>query len=148
MSDNKKQKGNWRLLLVGVVLGSVITIGAFWITPLDFNKAKNPIIDKVKNVNWDELKNASWKLIGLGETKVITTTTDENNKTTESEQTHPSKTLWDLMEIALVPILLATLTYVYQRRDKEKERKQAELEKEIAQDNLAEEAIQAYLDNG
>ncbi len=147
MSNDKKPKGNWRLLLVGVVLGSVITAGGFWITPLDFSKAKNSVINMVKNVNWGTLKNGSWKLIGLGETKVITTSKNKNNQTTVSEQIHPPKTFWDLMEILAVPILLATLTYVYQRRDKAKELEQANLEREIAQDNLAEEAIQAYLDN-
>ncbi len=161
MNDNKKQKGNWYLLLVGVVLGSVITIGAFWVIPLDFNKAKNSVIHTVKNINW-----------GFRETKVITTTTEKDEKgkitkTTESEQPQSGKTVWDFLDLSsrlAVPILLFTLGYQLQKRDKEKEKeeqdrrkeerkkedereqkraeRQAELEREIAQDNLAEEAIQ------
>ena len=47
MSDDKKQKGNWRLLLVGVVLGSVITVGAFGIYHSVVNRAKT-----IKWANW------------------------------------------------------------------------------------------------
>lgn len=80
MSDDKKPKGNWRLLLVGIFLGSVITAEAFLVFPSDFNKAKN--------VNW-----------GFGQTKVITTNTETDKqgqvvKITESEQTQPGKTFW------------------------------------------------------
>lgn len=141
MSDYKKQKGNWRLLLVGVVLGSVITVGGFWITPLDLNKAKNLIINKV---NW-----------GLGETKVITTNTETDKqgqvvKITKSEQTKSGKTIWDGLELSsrlLVPILIFIFGLWFQNRDQKKAEKQANLEREIAQNNLDEEAIQAYLDN-
>lgn len=124
MNADKRPKGNWRLLLVGVFLGSVITAGAFLVFPSDFNKAKN--------VNW-----------GFGETKVITTNTETDRqgqvvKITESEQTKPGKTFWDWLELiirsSLVPLVIFILGRQFQKRDKEKEK-----------DNLAEEAIEAYL---
>ena len=132
MTSNKKQGSNWHLLLVGVVLVSVITAGAFWITPLDFNKAKNSINNKVKNVNW-----------GFGETKVITTNTETDEqgkvlKITESEQTKSGKTLWDWLDLLAVPVLIAGFGLWFQSKQDKRER-------EIAQDNLADEAIQAYL---
>ncbi len=117
MSNDKKQKGNWRLVLVGVVLGSLITAGVFLITSIDFNKAKNSknsVVTTVKNVGWD------WT--GFS-----------------------GKTFWNWLELLAVPILLTTLGYLYQRGDKKKAEKQAELEREIAKDNLAEEVIENYL---
>ena len=134
-------------LLLVVILVSLIAVGDFQIYP--------SVINIVKNLNGD------WT--GFSETKVITTTTEKNEqgqiqKTTISEQTHSGKTLWDWLELSsrlAVPILIAVFGYQVQKRDKEKEKelegKQAEqkakLEREIAQNNLAEEAIQDYLDN-
>ena len=146
MSDDKKQKGNWRLVLIGVVLSSVITVGAFWITPSDLDRAKNLVVNRVKNLKWD---------FGIGETKVITTSIEKDRqgkilKTTTSKETHPGKTLWDLLELAgtlAVPILIAVLGHQFQQRDKKKAEEQAKLEREIVNDNLSEEAIQVYLDS-
>lgn len=126
MSNNKKPKSIWQLFLNVTVVVFVIAAGC--------------LTYKNKDREW-----ANWT--GFGEIKVITTTIDKNDETTVSEQIHPPKTLWNLIEISLVPILLATLTYIYQRRDKEKERKQAELEREIAGNNLSEELIQDYFNN-
>ncbi len=155
MSDDKKQKGSWRLLLVAVALGSVIFVGY-----------------KNKDREW-----AEWT--GFGETTVTTTKKLETDKkgniikkTPINEQIRSRKTFWDLLELSsrlAVPILLAVFGYQVQKRDKEREKDeqtrreteqkeeqnrrekeqeaQAQLEREIAQNNLAEEAIQAYLDN-
>ncbi|MDJ0648565.1 MAG: pentapeptide repeat-containing protein [Xenococcaceae cyanobacterium MO_188.B19] len=159
MNDDNKQKGNWRLiLLVGFVLGSVIAVEAFRIYPSGFNEAKNSIINRVKNFN------GSWT--GFAETKVITTNTETDKqeqvlKITENEEIYSKKTLWDWLELAsrlAVPILLAVFWYQLQKRDKEKDKGEqirredeqkakAQLERELTQDNLAEEAIQKYLDN-
>ena len=173
MSDDKKQKSNWRLLLVGVVLGSVMTVGAFWISDSDFNKAKNLVVNIVKNLKGD---------FGFGETKIITTTREKEEN--PSQQIHfgkslLDKTLWDwlnLLAVGAVPIVIAFFGYQWEQRNKkeqarlerekykqarlekkgakqqgelEKERaeKQAELEREIAQHHLFEEAIQNYLNN-
>ncbi len=125
MSDDKKQKSNWGLVLVGVILVSVITVA-----------------NSEQTIKW-----ADWT--GFS-----------------------GKTLWDLLELSsrlLVPILLFIFGLWFQNRDKKKEKEeqdrlererqeqtelerkraeqQAELEREIAKDNRAEEAIQAYLDN-
>ena len=154
MSDEKKPKSswsiNWRLLLVVVILVSLITVGDFRIYP--------SVINIVKNLDGD------WT--GFGETQVITTNTEKDQqgqiqKTTISEPTHSGKTFWDWLELGsrlAVPILLFFFGYQFQQRDKkraeeqerlEKERaeEQAKLERGIAQDNLAEEAIQNYLDS-
>ncbi len=108
MSDDKKQKGSWRLLLVAVVLGSVIAVGY--------------LTYKNKDREW-----AAWT--GFGGTKVITTNTETDKQgqvvnITKSEQTQSGKTLWDLLELSsrlAVPILLAVFGYQVQKKDKEKE---------------------------
>ena len=83
------------------------------------------------------------------ESKTETSSIEKFTKTTKDQS---AKTLWDWLELfgtLAVPILIAGLAYQFQRRDKERERKRAEqqanLEREIAKNNLAEEAIQAYL---
>ncbi len=135
---NKKQKGNWRLVLAGVILGSVITVGAFWITPIVIKKARTL---------------PDWT--GFGETKVITTTKEKDKKgqiqkTTISEQPYYGITLRELLELAgtlAVPILIFIFGLWFQQRENKRAEEQAKLERGIAKDNLAEEAIQAYLDN-
>lgn len=122
MSDDKKPKGNWRLFLKVAALGFIISVGY--------------LTYKNKDREW-----AVWT--GFGGTKVITTNTETDKKgqvvkITESEQTQPGKTLWDLLELFLrssfVPFAIFLLGHQFQKRDKEKE-----------QNNLAEEAIEAYL---
>ena len=106
-------------LLAAVILSTVITVGASKIYPTNFNKAKNSIVNVVQNFSW------GWT--GFS-----------------------GKTLWDVLELSsrlAIPVLIAVFTYIVQKRDKEKTEEQAELEREIARNNLAEEAIQAYLDN-
>ena len=56
------------------------------------------------------------------------------------------KRLWDWLELVAVPIVIAILGQQFQNRDREKVEQQAELEREIAKDNLSEGAIQVYLD--
>ncbi|MDJ0682167.1 MAG: pentapeptide repeat-containing protein [Xenococcaceae cyanobacterium MO_167.B52] len=159
MSDDKKQKGNWRLiLLVGVIFGSVIAVEALRIYPSDFNKAKNSVINRVKNPNW------GWTSFDEAEVSTTNTPIDQQEqvvKIAQSEQTRFRKTVWDWLELSsrlAIPILLAVFAYQLQKRDKEKDKgeqirredeqkAQAQLERELTQDNLAEEATQKYLDN-
>ena len=56
------------------------------------------------------------------------------------------KRLWDWLELVAVPIVIAILGQQFQNRDREKVEQKAELEREIAKDNLSEGAIQVYLD--
>lgn len=101
MRDGKKQKGNWRSLLLGVVLSSVIISVGY-------------LIYKNKDREW-----AVWT--GFGETKATTTITIEKDnqgqikKTPTSEQISSGKTLWDCLELAAVPLLLAYLGHKFQK---------------------------------
>ena len=105
-------------LLTVAILGAIITFRASQIYPLSFNKTQKTTINLVQK---------AWDLTGFYDKK-----------------------LWDWLELSsrlAIPILIAVFTYIVQKRDKEKTEKQAELEREIARNNLAEEGIQAYLDN-
>ena len=123
-------------LLAVAILGSVITFGASQIYPSSSKKAKSSAVYVIQK---------AWDLTGFYD-----------------------KQLWDWFELLAVPILIVLIGYQLEQRDKrkaeeqearEKERaeeqkqlekekaeKQAEVERQIAKDNLAEEAIQAYLD--
>ena len=146
-------------LLVGAVLGSVVTFGAFQVS-------------KSRNLKW-----ADWTGFGKGTTKEVTT--EKSDKVTETIKYQSGKTLWDWLELTgtlAIPILIAYLSYQFEQQnqkeqarlerdrndkqielekqrqeqarfEKERAEKQAEVEREIAKDNLAEEAIQTYLDN-
>ena len=61
-----------------------------------------------------------------------------------------TKTLWDWMELLIIPLFLAGGVFYLNRSEKEIERKTAEerakLEREIAQDGQQEATLQAYLD--
>ena len=134
MIDNK-QKRVIDSRSVRFILVSVIAVGTFYIYPTFVNSSQNSIVHTVKNLDWD------WT--GFGEIKVTTkkteTKTEKDGKITISEQTHPGKKLWDWLELnsrLAVPILLAFFGHRVQLQ-REKEQK----------DNLAEEAIQKYLDD-
>ncbi len=138
MSDDKKQKGKWHLLLIGVVLGSVITVGGFLIYPSDFNNAKKTVVNTVKNLDW------GWTGFFGGTTTEVTrerkTETSPIEKFTRTTKYQPGKTFWDLLQLGAVPLVIAILGLWFQHKQDKRER-------EIAQGNLAEEAIQKYLDN-
>ncbi len=120
---------NWRTLIAGVFLGSLITAGVF-IFPL-----------AVSN-NW-QFQWADWT--GIGEDKIIKTATErlgsdtgQIQRVTITEEPQPGKTLWDGLELAgslAVPFLLVYLGNQIQKKDKE-----------LAYTNLREEALQGYLD--
>ncbi len=125
------------------VLTFVIAFGAFLIFPSGFKRAKNSVVNTVRNFDWD------WT--GFFATKVITTTQEKNQqgqiqKTTTTEQIHSGKKLWDWLDLVAVPTVVAILGYWFQQRDKKKAEEQYKREMQIAQDNLSEVAIQAYLD--
>lgn len=61
-----------------------------------------------------------------------------------------TKTLWDWMELLIIPLVLAIGAFFLNRSERATERettnKRAELEREIAKDRQQEAALQAYLD--
>lgn len=56
-----------------------------------------------------------------------------------------AKTLWDWMELLLIPVMLTIGVAWLNKREKEKEESAKELEREIAQDKRQQEALDAYL---
>jgi uncharacterized protein YjbI with pentapeptide repeats len=73
----------------------------------------------------------------------------------------PAKTLWDVLQLFIIPAVLAVIAFLFNRSTSRKEReeaqrhyeqeqefaqKRAETEQEIAADNQREAALQAYLD--
>jgi len=116
--------------MIGVALGSVITAGIFLIYP----------VLETKSRTW---KWADWT--GIGEDTIQKKSTErkggENGsieKVTFTEEIQSGKTLWDFLELIsalAVPFLLLYLGNRIQQKDKE-----------IADINLREEALQSYLD--
>jgi len=64
---------------------------------------------------------------------------------------HPAKTLWDWMDLLVVPLVLAIGVYWLNRQEREAERKpeerRARNESEMAADRERQNALQAYLDH-
>ena len=143
MSEEQKRTSNWGALLVILVLIAVIAVGIGGrIYPSDFHRTKNSIISLVKNPKRKET--------GLGETQAMTTKTLPDYQSTLSKLIPWEKTLWDYVELSsrlAVPLVLFGFGYQFQQREQKKTEQQAELSRGIAQDKLAEEAIQIYLDS-
>lgn len=63
--------------------------------------------------------------------------------------TEPTKTLWDWLQLLIVPIALAALTLWFsiqsKRRDEEAADKRADIDKDLSQDRLREAALQTYI---
>ena len=70
--------------------------------------------------------------------------------TTSAGELVPGKTLWDWMELLIIPIVLAIGAYYLNRSERAVERRIAEdrakLEREIATDRQQEATLQAYID--
>lgn len=121
---------SWRSLITGFIVGFVITASIF-ITP-------SVVLNRAWTWKW-----AGW--IGIGEDKITKRAIErlggENGpiqKVTLTDEPQPAKTLWDFLELSgslAVPFLLLYLGNKIQNRDKER----AEL-------NIREEALQSYLD--
>jgi uncharacterized protein YjbI with pentapeptide repeats len=119
-----------RLLILGVALGSVITTGIFLIPP------------GLENRSWT-WRWADWT--GIGEDTIKKKSIERKGgekgsieKVVFTDEIQSGKTLWDFLELVsalAVPFLLLYLGNQLQQKDKE-----------IADINLREEALQRYLD--
>lgn len=130
---------NWRVLLTGVSLGFLLTIGVFAIV--------STITNKDKSLKW-----ADWT--GFGEDKTIEVSIEKNNKEeivkrTETTKPQSGKTLWDVLELSgtlAVPVLLVILSYQFQLRDQKREEIKAQFESDKASENLLDDTLEAYID--
>jgi uncharacterized protein YjbI with pentapeptide repeats len=79
--------------------------------------------------------------------KIISGTT--NPIVTSTVVNQPGKTLWDLLQLLIIPLVLAIggffINLTISRGEQEATRQRAKTEREIADDNQKEEAIQTYL---
>ncbi len=66
--------------------------------------------------------------------------------TKPSDLTVPAKTLWDWLQLLIVPFLLVTIGWAIQRAERQRTERQAQTEREIAEDRQREAALQTYLD--
>jgi uncharacterized protein YjbI with pentapeptide repeats len=143
MSNSTKEKLpiDWRSMVAGAVLGSLITGGIFVIP------------SAVVNNSWPRWSN--WT--GLGEDTITKKSTERTggeaapiSKVTFTDEPQPGKTLWDVLGLAgvvAVPFVLFKLGVQVQARDRERVEEQAKLERDIADDRLRDEALQAYIDS-
>ena len=67
-----------------------------------------------------------------------------------NQQYQPGKTLWDVLQLFIIPAVLAIIAFLFNRatsrKEQEAEKKRAENEQEIAADNQREAALQSYFD--
>jgi uncharacterized protein YjbI with pentapeptide repeats len=106
-----------------------------------------PFIIKNGNIYWSE-----WT--GIGADSTVSSSKEEveqngkiiSTKRVTTEHFSSGKTLWDWLNTLIIPASLAVLGLLFQRQQQQQSEKQAKLEKEIANINLHEEALQSYLD--
>lgn len=63
-----------------------------------------------------------------------------------NEQYQRGKTLWDWMQLILIPLLLAVAAYLFNQWGKAREQQRADVDREIARDDRHETLLQGYLD--
>ncbi|WP_199338584.1 pentapeptide repeat-containing protein [Nostoc sp. FACHB-133] len=138
--DNKTKSINWRVLILGTFLGCLFTAGTFVIFPVITNKT-------------DTFKWADWTGFGKDTTEEESTEIASDKKTiikfTNTIKHQSAKTLWDVLGLTgtlAIPVLIVLLSYQFQRRDKKRADNQAQVEKYIANENLRDETLQAYID--
>jgi len=95
---------------------------------------------------------ADWTGFSSGtETKTVTEQIEENGKTTIlkhiiTEEPDSGTTLIDWINTLIAPFSLTILGFWFQQQQEKRAEEQAEVDKEIADNNLCEEALQAYFD--
>ena len=144
MSKEQKRKINGGSRLGLFVFIAVIAVGALGkIESSDFPRTKNSIISLVKTFPRKET--------GFGQTQARTTKTLPDDQSKVRQLISWEKRLfWDYLELSsrlAVPLVLLGFGSQFQQREKKRTEQQAKLSREIAQDKLAEEAIQIYLDS-
>ncbi len=89
-----------------------------------------------------------WTGFNGGYSKVTITNTPQG--TTTLTEKPPGRTLWDLLQLLIVPIMLAIggfwLNQIQKSREEKTAKQRAEDEQKIATDNQREAALQAYID--
>lgn len=97
-----------------------------------------------------------WPGTGFTSSQKTTTTTEvtqlsNTKKATTTVEDQPAKTLWDWLQLLIIPAVLAVGGYLFNYTVSRNERKSAQsrdqTERDIALDNQREAALQAYLDN-
>lgn len=82
--------------------------------------------------------------------KVHTISGPSAGTVTITEEYQPGKTLWDLLQLLIVPVVLAIggfwLNQIQKSREEKTTEQQAKTEREIAEDNQRERALQEYID--
>jgi uncharacterized protein YjbI with pentapeptide repeats len=91
-----------------------------------------------------------WNWTGLdGGSNIITLMTPVKGGTSTSEQ-QPAKTLWDWLQLLIIPLMLAIggfwFNQIQKNRDEQIAEKRDQTERDIASDNQKEDALQAYID--
>jgi len=91
----------------------------------------------------------TWTGFTGGESKITITSTPQG--TTIAKELQPAKSLWDWLQLFIVPVVLAIAGFWLNQMQKEREQKaieeRAKIEREIAVDYQREAALQAYINN-
>ena len=142
-----RQKSNWRSLLGISVTVAVLAVGAVVrISSSDDNRPNNLVLSRVNNGDEKGTEFSSTQVI----TQLMTTTSHQEYSTQSGESTHSRQELWELLELSsrwALPLVLLFLGYQFQQKEQNRIEQQGELSKAIAQFNLAEQALQVYLDS-
>lgn len=93
----------------------------------------------------------NWDWTGLNGYKNISTATTSPPKITTTVTYQPRKTLWDWLQLLIIPAVLAVAGYAINltisRAEQAATKQRDTTERAIAQDNLREALLQAYIDN-
>ncbi len=125
-----------RVLLTGTIILVLVIVFAFAFVPNVRNPAITLICDNRIGFCEDTTREDSVEKNAKGQIQ----------KRTEIIKYQSGKTLWDWLSLFLVPVLLIILGYLFQSRDQRRAEQQANTEKNIANEYLRDEALQAYID--
>lgn len=89
--------------------------------------------------------NQNWTGFNGGFSQVTTTSTSHGVTTTTVQP--PRKTLWDLLQLLIIPAVLASAGFGFSYNERKASERRADTEREIALDNQRQETLQAYFDN-
>jgi hypothetical protein len=64
----------------------------------------------------------------------------------DTEEFHPGKTLWDVLDLIIIPAVLLGLAALFRKIESNRETRREELDREFEQDRQREAALQTYLD--
>jgi uncharacterized protein YjbI with pentapeptide repeats len=144
-SGLKKESGRWRPTTRRVfwAIGMVVTLITIALLVVQLYP---PLWEAVSREPVALLKGRVATLIGIGVALTVLIVLLAKGSASLGWTGFRGKTLWDLLQLLIVPLVLVGIGFLFEMQQAEREERRARAERNLAEQRAQDEALQAYLD--